>query len=77
MENSLFTKTYTPTMMRLVKTLSEKLKTEITRDLQSESHHVVLDAKRKIDDLAQCAMLLSEYEACPFCFIPECTSDHK
>ena len=64
-------------MMRLVKNLSEILELEIKQDLKHENHHVVLKAKHKIDTLAECKMLLSCYEACPYCFEPNCTSDHK
>ena len=77
MEIELFKTTYTPTMMRLVKKLAEKLELEIKEDLQCDNHHVILKAKHKVDELAECKMLLAVYEACPYCFEPECTSDHK
>jgi hypothetical protein len=76
MELELFKKTYTPTMMRLVKKLAEKLELEIKEDLMCENHHVILKAKHKMDDLAEAKMLLAVYEACPYCLEPECTSDH-
>jgi hypothetical protein len=77
MELELFQKTYTPAMMRLVKKLSEMIELEIKEDIQSDNHHVILKAKHKMDDLAEAKMLLGVYEACPTCFQPECTSDHK
>lgn len=77
MDIEVFKKTYTPTMMKLVKLLSQKLEVEIKRDLECDNHHVVLETKIKIDDLAQCKMLLAVYEACPHCFETDCSSDHK
>ena len=41
MELELFKKTYTTTMMRLVKKLAEKLEIEIKEDLSSDNHHVI------------------------------------
>jgi predicted xylose isomerase-like sugar epimerase len=77
MNFELFTKTYTPTMMSLISLLSTKLENDIKEDILSENHHVVINAKDKIDQLAECKMLLAAYEACPYCFQPDCTSDHK
>lgn len=62
MELELFKKTYTPTMMRLVKKLAEKLELEIKHDLMCENHHIILKAKHKMDDLAEAKMLLAVYE---------------
>jgi hypothetical protein len=62
MELELFKKTYTSTMMRLVKKLAEKLESEIKQDLMCENHHVILKAKHKMDDLAEAKMLLSIYD---------------
>lgn len=77
MELELFKKTYTPTMLKLIEQFSNKLELEIKQDLSSDSHHVVLKAKDKLSDLAQCKMIISAYEGCPICFYPECTSDHS
>lgn len=77
MEIELFTKTYTPTMMQLVSVLSKRLENEIKEDILCENHHVVIKAKNKIEQLAECKMLLAAYEACPYCFQPDCQSDHK
>ena len=82
MDITKFKDLYTPTMMRLIKGLSEKLKQEISEDLSCDNNHVLLKAKDKIDDLAQCTMLLAIYHAfpingCKFCFTPDCESDHK
>lgn len=64
MELELFKNTYTPNMMRLVKTLSQKLEWEIAEDLKSDNHHVVGKAKEKVDDLAECKMLMAAYSSC-------------
>jgi hypothetical protein len=77
MELELFKKQYTPTMMRIVKDYSEILEHKIKKLITNESHYNVLEAKEKIDNLATAKMLLKEYEACPYCFEPDCTSDHK
>lgn len=76
MDIELFKKTYTPTMMRLIKKLSEILESEIKQDLICENHHIILKAKHKMDNLAECKMLISVYDGCPHCFEIDCTSDH-
>jgi hypothetical protein len=64
MNIELFLTTYTPTMMQLIERLSEKLKLEIKEDLECENYHVIIKAKDKICQLAECKMLLSIYEGC-------------
>jgi hypothetical protein len=62
MEIELFTKTYLPSIMKIVKQFSEKMELEIRTELTNDNHHVILKAKHKIDSLAEAKMLLNAYE---------------
>lgn len=77
MEIELFKKTYTPLMMKIVSRYVEMKEKEIKEIVESGNHHQLLKATTKMEQLAEAKMLLEAYEACPYCFDPECTSDHK
>jgi len=77
MEIELFKKTYTPTMMRIVQRYAEMEEAQIKGIIEHGNHYQVLEAREKMENLAEAKMLLEAYEACPYCLEPGCTSDHK
>lgn len=77
MDINLFLKSYTATMMRIVKQYEETETKSIVGMIESGNHMQLSDVMPRIEKLAEARMILNAYPGCDLCFEPNCTSDHK
>lgn len=77
MEIELFKKSYTPTMMRLIKKFDDLESKRLAQVILGNDYTKFQTVSHNIEDLRTAKMLLSTYPGCAHCFEIDCTSDHK